>query len=213
MNTTEEKKIPKATAKRFPLYLRYLKMLQSEGIERIQSHTFSEVTQVPSATIRRDFSYIGELGRSGFGYEVNKLIEVFGSFLNIETEEKIALVGCGNLGRALLNNNFRRNDNLQIICAFDSNPEVIGQKISGVEVFDIADFPEIVKEQNIMLAISTVPSQFAQDAVEKIVEGNVKAILSFAPDRVKVPADVTVQYIDLTNEVQTLLFYEQIQRK
>ena len=93
--------LPKATAKRLPLYLRYLNMLNDSGVQRIKSNEFSEITQVPSATIRRDFSHLGELGRSGYGYDVPYLIEVFDRILNTEEEKRIALVGFGNLGKAL----------------------------------------------------------------------------------------------------------------
>ena len=97
-----EKKMPKATAKRLPVYLRYLKMLGDSGVKRIKSREFSEMIQIPSATIRRDFSHVGELGRSGYGYDVPYLIEVFSNILNTQEEKRIALIGCGNLGKALL---------------------------------------------------------------------------------------------------------------
>ena len=109
----ELKKLPKATAKRLPLYLRNLKILESNNVTRIKSREFAEITQVPSATIRRDFSYLGELGRSGYGYEVPFLIEVFSELLATDEKKRIALIGMGNLGKALLNNNFRRNENLK----------------------------------------------------------------------------------------------------
>ena len=92
--------LPKATAKRLPLYLRYLKMLDDSGISRIKSNEFSEITQIPSATIRRDFSQLGELGRSGYGYDVPFLIDVFNNILNTK-EKRIALVGYGNLGKSI----------------------------------------------------------------------------------------------------------------
>ena len=206
---TQEKTLPKATAKRLPLYLRYLKMLQSDGVLRIKSHNFSEITQVPSATIRRDFSYIGELGRSGYGYEVDYLIERFSEFLKVEQPKNIAIIGCGNLGHALIKNNFRRDKNLIISCVFDANPQLIGQTIEGLLVQDIQDFPDFAQKNTISLVISTVPSQFAQEAIDIVTDSGVKAILNFAPGRVRVPTDVHVQYIDLTSEVQTLLLYDE----
>ena len=111
MEVKEIKKLTKATAKRFPSYLRNLKALESSGVIRIKSKEFAEITHVPSATIRRDFSYLGELGRSGYGYEVPFLIEVFSNLLATEEEKDIALVGVGNLGKALLKNNFRPQAN------------------------------------------------------------------------------------------------------
>ncbi|MBO0450043.1 redox-sensing transcriptional repressor Rex [Enterococcus sp. MJM12] len=203
------KQIPKATAKRLPLYLRYLNMLQDSGIKRIKSKEFAEITQVPSATIRRDFSHLGELGRSGYGYDVSYLIEVFNSILDTNEEKRIALVGFGNLGKALANNNFRRNSNLNIVAVFDNNPDLVGKVIDGHEIYSMAEFDTIAKEKCVTVAISTVPSQFSQEAVNVIVKAGITAILNFAPDRVDVPGNVHVQYIDLTTELQTLIFFDQ----
>ncbi|MCD1025770.1 redox-sensing transcriptional repressor Rex [Enterococcus sp. SMC-9] len=203
------KQIPKATAKRLPLYLRYLNMLQDSGIKRIKSKEFAEITQVPSATIRRDFSHLGELGRSGYGYDVSYLIEVFNSILDTNEEKRIALVGFGNLGKALANNNFRRNSNLNIVAVFDNNPDLVGKVIDGHEIYSMADFDTVAKDKCVTVAISTVPSQFSQEAVNVIVKAGITAILNFAPDRVDVPGNVHVQYIDLTTELQTLIFFDQ----
>lgn len=141
--------LPKATAKRLPLYLRYLNMLNDSGVQRIKSNEFSEITQVPSATIRRDFSHLGELGRSGYGYDVPYLIEVFDRILNTEEEKRIALVGFGNLGKALKHNNFRRNANLNIVCVFDNDPAIVGKEIEGVMVYPMDRFSEIVEKEGI----------------------------------------------------------------
>ncbi|STP28256.1 redox-sensing transcriptional repressor Rex [Enterococcus durans] len=201
--------LPKATAKRLPLYLRYLNMLNDSGVGRIKSNEFSKITQVPSATIRRDFSYLGELGRSGYGYDVPYLIEVFDRILNTDEEKRIALVGYGNLGKALKHNNFRRNENLNIVCVFDNDPEIVGQVIDGEMIYPIDRFAEIAKEKNVTVAISTVPSKYSQSAIDHIVQGGVSAILNFAPDRVKVPEHVNIQYIDLTTELQTLIYFDE----
>lgn len=204
----QDKPLPKATAKRLPLYLRYLKMLSESGVCRIKSKEFSELTQVPSATIRRDFSHLGELGRSGYGYDVGYLIEVFNSILDTQEEKRIALVGYGNLGKALLKNNFRRNENLNIVCVFDNDPNLIGTEAEGMQVYSMENFVEVAKKERIRIAISTVPSHYSQEAVDQIVAGGVTAILNFAPDRVNVPEQVTVQYIDLTTELQTLIYFD-----
>lgn len=203
-----EKLLPKATAKRLPVYLRYLKVLSESGVHRIKSKEFSEIIKVPSATIRRDFSYLGELGRSGYGYDVDYLIEVFSSILNTKEEKRIALVGYGNLGRALAKNNFRRNENLNIVCIFDNNPELIGQEVEGMTIYSIDKIKDVCVDLDVKLAISTVPSKHSQEVVDQIIDAGITAILNFAPDRVTVPADVTIQYIDLTTELQTLIYFD-----
>lgn len=210
MNETyKENKLPKATAKRLPLYLRYLKILDNSKVIRIKSKEFSEIVQVPPATIRRDFSHLGELGRSGYGYDVPYLIEVFSNILNVQEEKGIALIGCGNLGKALIKNNFRRNENLNIVCAFDNDPNLIGHKIDDVLVQSMGDLEKMIMETNATVAISTVPSQFSQAAIDQIVVAGITAILNFAPDRVNVPKEVHIQYIDLTTELQTLIYFDE----
>ena len=200
-----KKKLPKATAKRLPVYLRYLNVLQDSGVTRIKSKGFAEITQIPSATIRRDFSYLGELGRSGYGYDVPYLIEVFSNLLDVQEEKRIALIGFGNLGKALAKNNFRRNGNLNIVAVFDNNPELIHKEVEGFYVYSIDELAQVVLQENITVAITTVPSKFSQEVVNQIVAANITAILSFAPDRVK--------YIDLTTELQTLIFFDREYKK
>ena len=208
-NLKKNQEIPKATAKRIPLYFRYLKTLDQSGVKRIKSNEFSQMIQIPSATIRRDFSHFGELGRSGYGYDVPYLIEVFSNILNTEIEKRIALIGVGNLGKALVNNNFRRNANLNIIAAFDSNSEVIGTKVNDIKVNDISEIKEVIKKEGITTVITTVPSNKVQQVIDEAVEAGVTAILNFAPKRLKVPHNVQVQYIDLTTELQTLIYYDE----
>lgn len=208
MKDYSKTKIPRATAKRLPLYLRNLTILNTKGVERIKSKELSDITQIPAATIRRDFSYLGELGRSGYGYEVAFLIKVFSYILDSNEKSRIAIVGFGNLGKALANNNFRRNQNLKISCVFDTDPTIIGKTMAGFYVYSMQEFERVVREKNIKMAITTVPSEHAQEAIDVVVNSGVTAILNFAPDRVEVPTNVTMRYIDLTTELLTLLFFD-----
>lgn len=204
----QKPQLSKATTKRLSLYLRCLKGLEKNGVTRIKSSELSKMTQVGSATIRRDFSHFGELGRSGYGYDVNDLIKVFSDMLETKEEKRIALIGCGNLGQALLNNNFRRNENLNIVCAFDNDPEKVGKELCGYLIHSIGEMDEVLVEEKITVAISTVPSQNAQAAIDQVVANGVTAILNFAPDPLKVPDNVHVHYIDLTSELQTLIYFD-----
>lgn len=184
------------------------KRIRKNGVTRIKSSELSKMTQVGSATIRRDFSHFGELGRSGYGYDVSDLIKVFSDMLETKEEKRIALIGCGNLGQALLNNNFRRNENLNIVCAFDNDPEKVGKEICGYRVYSIDEMNDVLAEEKITVAISTVPSQNAQGAIDRVVANGITAILNFAPDPLKVPDNVHVHYIDLTSELQTLIYFD-----
>src|SRR5690625_5883713 len=119
----DERKIPKATAKRLPLYYRYLNNLNQQGKTRVSSQELSEAVKVDSATIRRDFSYIGALGKKGYGYNVEYLLSFFRKTLNQDEVTEVALIGVGNLGTAFLKYNFLRNNNINIVKAFDRSEE------------------------------------------------------------------------------------------
>ncbi|WP_414840013.1 redox-sensing transcriptional repressor Rex [Carnobacterium sp. TMP28] len=204
----EEQYVPRATAKRLPVYYRCLKKLADTGVKRIKSQEISELTQIPSATIRRDFSHFGELGRSGYGYEVDYVVGVFHEILNVNKIINIALVGVGNIGKALIANNFRRDDNMKITCAFEKNEEESGKILSGVPIYSIAQMKSVLSRENIHVAISTVPSEHSQESINMLVDSGITSILNFAPGRVVVPSTVDVRYIDLTGEILTLVYYD-----
>lgn len=200
-------KIPKATAKRLPIYYRYLRILHDAGKDRVSSTELSEAVKVDSATIRRDFSYFGALGKRGYGYDVEDLMNFFSKTLNQDRLTNVALIGVGNLGQALLNYNFPQSNNLRISAAFDINEELVGTISKGVPVYHMDDMVEQLKLQQIEVVILSVPSSVAQETANKLVEANVKGIMNFTPLRITVPKQVRVQNVDLTNELQTLIYF------
>lgn len=204
--------IPKATARRLPIYHRYLRFLHDAGKRRISSTELSEAVKVDSATIRRDFSYFGALGKRGYGYDVEYLLDFFGQKLNQDRLKNVALVGVGNLGQALLNYNFSQSNNVRISAGFDVSTDVVGRIVSGVPVYSMNEMVEQLKIQQIELVILTVPQEQAQDIADLLVEAKVKGILNFTPIRLSVPKDVRVQNVDLTNELQTLIYFLDNQR-
>ncbi|HJA26826.1 MAG TPA: redox-sensing transcriptional repressor Rex [Candidatus Limosilactobacillus intestinigallinarum] len=201
------KKIPRATARRLPIYYRYLTVLLSANKKRVSSTELSEAVQVDSATIRRDFSYFGELGKRGYGYDVANLLKFFKGILHQDSLVSVALVGVGSLGSALLNYNFHQDTNLRISAAFDTKPEFANTVKSGVPIYPAEEMTTQLKEQQIDVVILTVPGAKAQKVTDQLVEAGVKGILNFTPVRLSVPKDVQVQNIDLTNELQTLIYF------
>lgn len=206
-------KIPKATARRLPLYYRYLILLNEEGKEKVSSTELSEAVQVDSASIRRDFSYFGALGKRGYGYDVKSLLGFFKKILNQDTLTNVALIGVGNLGHALLNYNFKRSNNIRISCAFDINSDLTGKIVSGVPVYDMKDMIEQIREQQITIAILTVPQINAQKTANEIVEAGVRGIMNFTPVRLSAPAGVRIQNVDLATEFQTLVYFLESDKK
>lgn len=205
--------IPKATAKRLPIYYRYLNMLSDAGKKRVSSNELAEAVKVDSATIRRDFSYFGALGKRGYGYDVENLLEFFKKTLNQDKLTNVALIGFGNLGHALLNFNFHKSNNVRINAAFDINEEITGTIQSGVPIYPMEDMKEQLKIQQIEIVILTVPANVAQGVTNDLIEVGVKGILNFTPLRISVPESVLVQNVDLTNELQTLIYFLDLEKQ
>ncbi len=199
--------IPKATAKRLPLYYRYLQVLQNAGKEKVSSTELSEAVQVDSATIRRDFSYFGELGKRGYGYDVEKLINFFAVTLNEDELTNVALIGVGNLGSALLNYRFHQSNSIRVSCAFDVKEDLVGRIVDGIPVYPMEDMVEQIRLQQIEVAILTVPAQNAQPVTDELVKAGIKGIMNFTPIRLVTPSGIQVQNVDLTNELQTLIYF------
>ncbi|HAT54638.1 MAG TPA: redox-sensing transcriptional repressor Rex [Lactobacillus sp.] len=202
-----EQRIPRATAKRLPIYYRYLNILLDADKTRVSSTELSEAVKVDSATIRRDFSYFGALGKRGYGYDVPKLIEFFKKILNQDQLTNVALVGVGNLGHALLNFNFHQNSNVRISAAFDVNDNIVNTVQSGVPIYPLSEMGKQLKDQQIAIAIITVPENTAQEVTDELAKADVRGILNFTPRRLSVPDNIRVQNVDLTNELQTLIYF------
>ncbi|WHY86666.1 redox-sensing transcriptional repressor Rex [Neobacillus novalis] len=203
----ETMKIPQATAKRLPLYYRFLKNLHSSGKQRVSSAELSEAVKVDSATIRRDFSYFGALGKKGYGYNVNYLLTFFRKTLDQDELTKVALIGVGNLGTAFLNYNFLKNNNTKIEFAFDVDPNKMGTMIREVPVYHLDELENVLANENISVAILTVPAPVAQQITDRLVKADVKGILNFTPARLTVPPSIRVHHIDLAVELQSLIYF------
>jgi redox-sensing transcriptional repressor len=203
-----EQVIPKATAKRLPLYYRHLQRLKEQDICRTNSKELADALAIDSATIRRDFSYFGELGKRGYGYNVDDLTRYFAKILKEDEQTNVALIGVGNLGTALIKYKFHRKNNLRISAAFDlkDNPYV-GKILDGVPVYDIDELKEHIQAQRIEVAILSVPAQAAEGILIQLIDAGVKGILNFTTERLSAPEGIIIQSVDLTNELQTLIYF------
>lgn len=202
----DQSKIPQATAKRLPLYYRFLKNLHASGKQRVSSAELSDAVKVDSATIRRDFSYFGALGKKGYGYNVNYLLSFFSKTLNQDEMTSVALIGVGNLGTAFLHYNFIKNNNTKISMAFDISENKIGTDVGGVPVYDLDEL-ESRFPADVPVAILTVPAQAAQPITDRLVKLGIKGILNFTPARLNVPGHIRIHHIDLAVELQSLVYF------
>ena len=209
MKTEKNTTIPRATAKRLSLYYRIFKRFNAEKIEKANSKQIAEAIGIDSATVRRDFSYFGELGRRGFGYDVKKLMNFFADLLNDNAITNVMIVGVGNMGRALLHYRFHERNKMKVVMAFDidDHPEVGSTTSDGIPIYGISQIKEKIQSGNVQTAILTVPSVKAQEVASILVQAGVKGILCFSAVNLSLPKDVVVQYDDLTSELQTLLYF------
>ena len=209
MKTEKNTTIPRATAKRLSLYYRIFKRFNAEKIEKANSKQIAEAIGIDSATVRRDFSYFGELGRRGFGYDVKKLMNFFADLLNDNAITNVMIVGVGNMGRALLHYRFHERNKMKVVMAFDidDHPEVGSTTSDGIPIYGISQIKEKIQSGNVQTAILTVPSVKAQEVASILVQAGVKGILCFSPVNLSLPKGVVVQYVDLTSELQTLLYF------
>jgi len=193
--------------KRLSLYLRNLVKLREENVKTVSSDEITQFLNVTPSQFRKDLSYFGEFGIRGVGYSVEKLIHKLRDILGIEQKRRIALVGVGRLGSALLGFPGFWEFNIRIAMAFDNDPRKVGKVINGVEVKDIASLEEIIKKEGIKAALICTPAGMAQEAADKLVSGGVKGILNFAPVVLKVPEDVFVSNVDMACELESVIFF------
>ena len=205
--TRDTNKIPRATLKRLPLYYRFVNSLKAKGVSRVNSKEISEGLNIDSATIRRDFSYFGELGKKGYGYNIESLLEFFKSELSDSDIIKIGMVGVGHLGKALISYNFSIHDDMTITEAFDIDEKLIGQQFGEVTIKSMDEMKQVIQDQGIEVIIIATPVKVAQSVTDQLVDAGVKGILNFTASPVHVPNDVQVHQIDLGVELQSLIFF------
>ena len=197
------------------LYYRIFKRFHRENIDKTSSKQIAEAIGIDPATVRRDFSYFGELGRRGFGYDVSKLMTFFAELLNDNATTKVVLVGVGNIGRALLHYRFQERNRMQLVMAFDRDDnELVGsQTEDNIPIYGISQIKDKIAQEDIKTAILTVPSVKAQEVAELLVDAGIEGILCFSPVNLNLPRHVVLQYVDLTSELQTLLYFMKEEEK
>ncbi len=195
--------VPKATLQRYPVYLKALRRLQKNGVKRIMSRELSSFVDIEPTTIRRDFSFLGNLGKQGYGYDVDKLIDIFNQQLGGDFDEKLILVGAGNLGRALLNYNKWDHVVGEVACAFDVDPAKQGSQF-GVNVWSMDELEEKMPK-GCRIAILTI-SHDVQATVDRLVKAGITGIVDFTHQHFKVPRGVVIKSIDVVSSIQELEF-------
>lgn len=202
----EERKISSAVVNRLPRYYRYLGELLESGTDRISSKELSEKMNITASQIRQDLNNFGGFGQQGYGYNVEYLYNEIKKILGIDKPYNIIVVGGGNIGQALVNyTNFEKRG-FNIKAVFDINPRLIGMTIRGVEVRDVDKMEEFVKNNNIDVAILTLPKAQAVETANNLAEWGIKGIWNFSPVDLDVPKGVSVENVHLTDSLMTLIY-------
>lgn len=195
------------TVGRLSLYRRLLTTLVAEGQRSIYSHELAGLAGSSAAQVRRDLMVIGYSGSPNRGYQVLELMNSIGQFLDSPTGQRVALVGIGNLGRALLSYFTGRRPKLSIVAAFDSDPEKVHRVVHNCQAYPVAELAEVSRRLDIRVGIITVPAHTAQEVADLMVVAGIRAILNFAPVRVRVPAGIYVEDLDMTTSLEKAAFF------
>ena len=199
-------KISQAVITRLPRYFRYLGELKDEGVERISSQELAALMNATASQIRQDFNNFGGFGQQGYGYNVDLLYKEIGKILGLDRQHHMIIIGAGNLGTALANYmNFERRGFIFDGC-FDNNPQKIGTFIRGIEVMPMDKMKDFIIQNNIDMAVIAIPKNGAEELAALLVDCNIKAIWNFAHIDLKVPDNVTVENVHLSESLMKLSY-------
>ena len=202
----KDRQISKAVIKRLPRYRRYLKELEKKGVEKISSKDLSVLIGYTASQIRQDLNNFGGFGQQGYGYNVKYLYTEIGKILGLDIVHPMIIVGAGNLGQALANYVEFEKRGFKLVGIFDVNPVLEGIAVRGIEIQMISDLPFFMKENNIEIAILTLPKNKARDMAEILIENGIKAIWNFAHIDLDTPDDVIVENVHLSESLMTLSY-------
>lgn len=202
-----EKSISRAVIKRLPRYYRYLGDLLQQGVDKISSKALSEIMHVTASQIRQDLNNFGGFGQQGYGYNVEYLFNEIGKILGLNEKHNVIIIGAGNLGRAIANYTDFEKRGFVIKGIFDTNPELIGEKVNGLEIMDFNDIDKFLKENDkVQIATITVPRDKAIEVASKLVTLGIEAIWNFAPIDLHLSSNVIVENVHLTASLMQLSY-------
>jgi redox-sensing transcriptional repressor len=195
------------TIRRLSVYTRCLLQLEEDGVKTVSSQELAERFNLNSAQVRKDLAYFGEFGVRGIGYYVSGLKAELQKILGLDREWAVALVGFGNLGSALFHYKGFARQGFRIAAIVDDDPAKVGREVEQVPIIASRDVARELKARGVQIAILAVPAEAAQAVTDQLVAAGIRAVLNFAPARLKVPRDVRLKNVDLSIELETLSFY------
>jgi redox-sensing transcriptional repressor len=201
------KHLPHKTIERLSQYRRALLICAAKGKVHIFSHEIAKIQHITPVQVRRDIMLIGYTGTLRKGYIIQELIDLIGDIIDTKEGLNVAVVGIGNLGRAMINYFNGKRTKLSIVAGFDSNPDKIDRIYSGVKGYHIDQMGEIIKKENIAIAIITVPAGAAPEIADKLVNAGIKGILNYTPKPVQVPSNIYLEEYDMVTSLEKVAFF------
>lgn len=209
MDTTHHKKnvkgIPEPTIRRMPLYLSFLKTIDTSENENISAPAMARDLGFDSTQITKDLGYTDAIGKTRVGFNIEELIKAIEVFLGYDKKNKAFLIGAGSLGTALLKYNGFAESGFSIIAAFDKHPRVVNKQINGIDVFNISKFQNLVSRLHITIGIITVNDDSAQNIADLMVKSGITAIWNFAPTPIKVREGIIVENTSIYSNLAVLI--------
>ena len=205
-NPAPDSAVPKVVVGRLSLYLRELQLVLGSGKATISSSMLARRLGLNASQVRKDFAYFGQFGHPGVGYHCDELVQKIKSILGTERTWPVAMIGCGNLGQALLGYRGFGNQGFSVVAAFDKRASLVGEQFEGLTVQHMDELADTVKSRKIELAILAVPAAAAAEAAQEVVAAGVSGIMNFAPVTLKLPASVSKVGVDLAIELEQLAF-------
>jgi redox-sensing transcriptional repressor len=200
------RKIAESTVRRLSLYLRFLEEFEERGIETVSSEALAARGGTTSAQVRKDLSFFGSFGKRGLGYSVTELVQRLREILGLGRTYRVAMIGAGKIGSALVQYRGFRQRGFEIVAIFDADPAKVGRNWNGLTVRDVRELETELKRQAVDIAVIVTPADAAQAVADKVLALGVKAILNFAPIQLMVPDDVVVKTVNLALELETLSY-------
>lgn len=200
------KKVPAVVIKRLPRYYRYLAELLKQGITRVSSNVLSDKMKVTASQIRQDFNYFGGFGQQGYGYNVEYLYNEIGSILGLNEGYTTIIVGAGYLGHAIASHAGFEKRGFRLMGIFDNDPDKIGGVINGYTIQSTDRMCDFVKNNNIDIAILTLPRNAVEETVEKLVASGIKGLWNYSYAELKTNADIAVENVHLSDSLMTLSY-------
>lgn len=198
--------VPKAVVSRLSLYLRELRRLARSGKATVSSSQLGRLLGITDAQVRKDLAYFGHFGHPGIGYRCDELVAAVRGILGTDLGWNVAVVGVGDLGRALLGYQGFSSDGFRIVAAFETDQAKVGKSVDGVAVYGLERIADVVRERQIQLGMIAVPASAAQAVAERLVAAGVLGIVNFAPVTLSLPDEVSLVAVDLATELEQISF-------